>query len=117
MTLESGYTFNRVAEDLDYDFASDGALAGGVSEAEAGGSFPDLLTTDHLLQTSLRFEIREGIALRFFHRYQRSEIDVFRQTGLTPLGVDGALFLGHVDRDYDAHVFGFTLQLRFRDSP
>ena len=70
---------------------------------------------NHQLQTSVRIAIVEHVALRFFHRFEHSTIRDFSQRALIPdevLESSGALFLGHVDRDFDAHVFGMTLQLR-----
>ena len=99
-----------------------------TTAAEAGHDFPDLKTTHHILENSVRFEATEHLALRFFHIYQRGEIEDFQQAGLDdptlvndqlndqlngpPPGA-GTLFLGHVDRKYTAHVFGATLQLRY----
>ena len=95
-----------------------------TTPAEPGSDFPDLKTTHHILENSIRFEATEHLALRFFHIYQRGEIDDFQQTGLddpnlvnsqthTASRGAGTLYLGHVDRDYEAHVFGATVQLRY----
>lgn len=113
VTLESSYAFILTRSRLDYDYASDGALAVGVTSAEAGSRFPTLDTEDHVLTTSLRIEVVDHVALRVFHLYQRERIDDFQQAGLESGVIGGAYFLGHVDRDYDAHVVGATVQLRF----
>jgi hypothetical protein len=113
VSVEADYAFILATQELHYDYASDGALAPGVTSAEAGNDFPDLRTEDHVLQTSLRLELTDEVALRAFHRYARSAIDDFQQSGLQTGVIAGSYYLGHVDRDYDAHVVGATLQLRF----
>lgn len=113
VSVETNYSFILSRQKLDYDYRSNGAVPPGISGAEAGNDFPDLRTEDHLLQTSVRLELTENVALRAFHRYERSTIDDFQQTGLGPGVSAGAYYLGHVDRDYEAHVVGATLQLSF----
>jgi len=119
--VEIGYRFITTHQKTDYDYESTQALTTpGLTEAQAGSHFPDLETTNHILENSIRFEATEHLALRFFHIYQRSKIDDFQQSGLddpnlvnSMPGGAGTLFLGHVDRDYSAHVFGGTLQFRY----
>jgi hypothetical protein len=117
VSVETNYVFILNTQQLDYDYRSDGALPPGITSAEAGNHFPDLRTEDQVLQTSLRLELTEQVALRVFHRYEYSTIDDFQQTGLDSEAdagvIGGAYYLRHVDRDYDAHVVGATLQLRF----
>jgi hypothetical protein len=113
VTLETSYAFSLTRSRLDYDYASDGALALGVTGAAAGSRFPTLATEDHVLLTSLRVELIRQVALRVFHLYRRGRIEDFQQTGLELGVLGGAYYLGHVDRDYDAHAVGATLQLRF----
>jgi hypothetical protein len=113
LTLESAYSFLLTRQRLDYDFASAGALAPGVTAAQAGSRFPELRTVDHVLQSSVRLELSPRVALRIFHLFQRERLDDFQQQGLEAGLVGGALFLGHVDGDYQAHVVGATAQLRF----
>jgi hypothetical protein len=67
------------------------------------------------LTTSVRFSIVENTFVRVFYRFERATIRDFSEQGLNPEGVlfdSGALFLGHIDRDFDAHVIGFTFGLR-----
>jgi len=122
--VETGYRFVTTRQKIDYDYSSAGALVPPTTPAEPGSDFPDLKTTHHILENSIRFEATEHLALRFFHIYQRGEIDDFQQTGLddpnlvnsqthTASRGAGTLYLGHVDRDYEAHVFGATVQLRY----
>jgi len=116
VSLEANYSFVLATQKLHYSYASGGALAPGVLPAEAGNQFPELRTVDHVLQTSLRLEITEEGAIRAFYRYEHGTIDDFQQAGLEAAvieGASGAYYLGHVDRDYTAHVIGSTLQLRF----
>ena len=127
--VEVAYRFVTTRQKIDYDYDSVGmnspALTpSNATQADAGSAFPDLETTNHILENSIRFEATEHLALRFFHIYQRGGIEDFQQTGLddptlvndqfygNPLGA-GTLFLGHVDRDYTVHVFGATVQLRY----
>jgi MtrB/PioB family decaheme-associated outer membrane protein len=120
VTLDLNYRVIHTRQRVDYDFASDGALFL-VTGAQAGRRFPNLETVDHVLESSLRVQLVEHLAVRVFHRYQRGELDDFQQQGLAdPTLLSGAfgsgtgvLFLGHRDRDYSAHVVGATLQLRF----
>ena len=106
VTLDTNYGFILTTQKLRYDYRSDGALPPGVTGAEAGNRFPDLRTEDHVLQTSLRVELTEKVALRAFHGYERGTIGDFQQTGLQAGVIAEAYYLGQVDRDYDAHVVG-----------
>jgi MtrB/PioB family decaheme-associated outer membrane protein len=110
--LDLHYVFLDSRGESDFDIASAGALGTSLSKAR---DLPDLRTVSHQLQTSVRVAISEHVALRFFHRFDHSTIRDFSQRGLVPgevLESSGALFLGHVDRDFSAHVFGLSLQLR-----
>ena len=40
-------------------------------------------------------------------------VEDFQQKGFEASMIEGAYYLGHVDRDYHAHVVGATVQLRF----
>jgi hypothetical protein len=113
VTLETSYAFILTRSRLDYDYVSDGALSFGVTAASAGSRFPTLTTEDHVLVTSLRVELLRHLALRAFHLYERSRIEDFQQRGLQAGVLGGAYYLGHVDRAYDAHAVGATVQLRF----
>ncbi|MCH6551832.1 MAG: MtrB/PioB family outer membrane beta-barrel protein, partial [Planctomycetes bacterium] len=55
LSLEVDYSLVDTREEVDYAFNSAGALAGSVSPAQAGTSFPDLRTQDQILETSLRW--------------------------------------------------------------
>ncbi len=72
-------------------------------------------TLRHRQTTSVRFSIVESAFLRVFYRFERATIRDFSQQGLNPEAVlldSGALFLGHIDRDFDVHVIGVTFGLR-----
>jgi MtrB/PioB family decaheme-associated outer membrane protein len=110
--LDVNYLFIHTEEEYDFDIAGPGALDTDLTEAQ---DLPDLRTQNHLLQASIRYSIVESASLRFFYRFERSTIRDFSQRDLVPEEVllsTGALFLGHIDRDYDVHVFGLTLQIR-----
>ena len=51
-------------------------------------------------------------ALQLYHRYQRSSLNDLYRDGLVPQ-IGGGLFFAHRDRDYDANVFGASVQLPF----
>lgn len=108
------YSFFYSREELSYDFDPAGNALADVTAAEAGSHFPDLRYVDHLLQTSLRSQIVDGLWLRVSYAFRDSSIDNYQQTGLQPI-VDGqqALYLGHVDRDFTTHVISATLQYQF----
>jgi hypothetical protein len=112
LSFEPSYSFILSKQRLDYDYDSAGALAG-VTPQQAGSRFEELRTEDHVVQASLRLQVREGVALRVLYLFQREKIDDFQQDGLRGGLVASSLFLGHEDEDYDAHVIGATLQLRF----
>ena len=131
-TLETRYSLAFTRQQIDFDYATTLALANpSVSEGEAGNDFPLLETLDQSLETSLRYQISEFLALRVFYLYWYGKVDDFQQTGLDdpelveqmccdpfdplappPFGA-GTLFLGHVDRDYSTHMIGATVQLRY----
>jgi len=113
VSVDANYSFILTTQKLDYEYASDGALAPGVITAEAGNAFRKLRSENHVLQTGLRLEVTKEVAVRTFYRYEHGTIDDFQQTGLEQAVIAGAYYLGHVDGDYTAHVIGATLQLRF----
>ena len=62
-----------------------------------------------------RLVLVENAFLRVFYRFERATIRDFSQQQLIPEDVlldSGALFLGHIDRDFDVHIIGITLGLR-----
>ena len=112
VTAEVNYSFISTKEDYHFRIAGPGALADGLT---AAGDLPDLRTRSHRLTASLRYSILENAFLRVFYRFERATIRDFSQSGLVPENIlldSGALFLGHIDRDFDAHVIGVTLGLR-----
>jgi hypothetical protein len=111
-TVDLNYSFISTEEDYHFSIAGPGALVTGLSKAD---DLPDLRTRSHHLTTSLRFSIVESAFLRVFYRFERATIRDFSQQRLIPEDVlldSGALFLGHIDRDFDVHVIGITLGLR-----
>jgi MtrB/PioB family decaheme-associated outer membrane protein len=110
--VDLNYLFISTEEDYDFSIASPGALGTDLSQAD---DLPRLRTRSHRLTASLRFSIVESAFLRVFYRFERATIRDFSQRQLIPEEVlldSGALFLGHIDRDFDAHVIGVTLGLR-----
>jgi hypothetical protein len=110
--VDLNYMFISTEEDYRFSIASPGALGTGLSQAD---DLPQLRTRSHHLTTSIRFSIVKSAFLRVFYRFERATIRDFSQQGLIPEDVlldSGALFLGHIDRDFDAHVIGVTLGLR-----
>jgi hypothetical protein len=110
--VDLNYLFISTEEGYHFSVASPGALGTGLSRAD---DLPRLRTRSHRLTASLRFSIVENAFLRVFYRFERATIRDFSQRQLIPEDVllnSGALFLGHIDRDFDAHVIGITLGLR-----
>ena len=107
------YSFQHSNEQRDYWYDPAGAaLTTGVTPSEAGNKFPDLKNTDHILGTSLLYELNDMWAVRFFYRYQYSSIDNVQRQGLEPR-INHVLTLGHVPDDFSASVFGSTIRFRF----
>ncbi len=65
-----------------------------------------------MLETSLRWAFRGDLALRLYHRYQRSSIDDWSQAGLVARD-DHRLFFAHQDERYEASIYGIALQKTF----
>jgi opacity protein-like surface antigen len=110
--VDLNYLFISTEEDYHFSIASPGALGTGLSQA---GDLPRLRTRSHRLTTSFRFSIAKSAFLRVFYRFERATIRDFSELGLIPEDVlldSGALFLGHIDRDFDVHIIGITLGLR-----
>jgi MtrB/PioB family decaheme-associated outer membrane protein len=112
LELRADYQLLLSRERLSYDYASIDALAPGVTAVDAGTSFPDLRNLDHLVDLSARVELAKWIAVRALYRFQHSTISNFHQTNLVPR-IGHALYLGHVDGDFTAHVVGGSVQLSF----
>jgi len=110
--VDLNYLFISTEEEYHFSIASPGALGTGLSQAD---DLPRLRTRSHRLTTSFRFSIVESAFLRVFYRFEHATVRDFSQQGLIPenaLFDSGALFLGHIDRDFDVHVIGVTLGLR-----
>lgn len=104
------YRFTSTRGQLGYDFATAGALADpGVP---AGTRLPRLDSTEHLIETRLRWSVREDISLVLFHRLQHWQLDDWAQSGLVPLN-GNRLFFAHIDRDFAASLYGAFVDLRF----
>jgi len=112
LELRADYQILLSREQIDYDYASAAALPPGVTADAAGSRFPTLRNADHIVEASARVALTEGIAVRAVYRYLHSTIDNFQQDGIAPR-IGHALYLAHRDGDYDAHVLGGTVQLRF----
>jgi hypothetical protein len=113
ITFQSDYAFLSSREEIDYEFASPDALGTGVPPAAAGSHFAPQRYTDHVLTTSVIVTLTEHLSLRVFHRYENSSVQDFAQRHLEPLSDPSALFLGHVDRDFAASLYGISLRLSF----
>ena len=113
VTVEANYHFVFGEQHLEYEFRSAGSLTPGDDPGLAGGDFPKLRTLDHILETSVRIELTDRLDARLEYRLQVGKLDDFQQSGIDQGLVGGGLFLGHVDRDFTAHVLGATLIFRF----
>jgi len=113
ITLQTDYALLDGREGVDYEFASASAIGTGVSPAQAGSHFPPLRYLDQAITTSLVVALTEHLELRLFHRFEDSSVQDFAQRHLEPLSDPRALFLGHVDRDFSASLYGASLRLGF----
>jgi MtrB/PioB family decaheme-associated outer membrane protein len=80
---------------------------------EAKGQYPSQHGTDHLLESSLAYRWPFGLEAALLYRFQRSTLQDVNQIGLLPNLGGNALYLGHVDDNYSAHLIGATLALSF----
>jgi len=106
----SSYNFLTTREREELAFGSDAALANPVFGTPPDDHLPTLRNQDHVLVTSLRFEVTKWLGLKLYHRFEYSTIHDYHQTGLTTL-IDRRVYLGHVDRDYQANFFGIVIQI------
>jgi MtrB/PioB family decaheme-associated outer membrane protein len=114
LELSGDYSWLRSRDELDYRFASDGALAAATTAAEAGSGLPRLRTSDQVLRLAADLELDERWSARFFYRFEHSRLEDPQQRGLVPRPVSTqTLYLGHVDDDFKASVVGASLSLRF----
>ena len=112
LELRADYQLLLSRERLAYDFASADALAPGETAADAGHRFPYLRSTDHAVETSARITLTDWLATRLIYRFLDSRVSNFHQAGLQPR-IGHALYLGHVDGDFSAHVVGATAEVSF----
>jgi MtrB/PioB family decaheme-associated outer membrane protein len=111
-TLESGYAYLYSPSLILYRFASDGALVGGAAAAAtAGEGMPNINFRQQSLETSLRITINKNMALRLYHRYERTRIEDWHYDGLPLVFSNGAgVFLGAGPRNYSGNLFGVFYQ-------
>jgi MtrB/PioB family decaheme-associated outer membrane protein len=112
LELRADYQVMLSREQISYDYASVAALAPGITAEDAGSHFPNLRDAEHVVEAGARFALTEQISVRLLYRYLDSTIANFYQDGLVPR-IGHALYLGHRDGDFAAHVVGGTLQLHF----
>lgn len=112
LTLDLHGLYQHSNEQRDYSFASDGALAAGLTGDDVGTDFPDLQNTDRIFESSLLYEANDAWATRFFFRYQYSTFDNYQLRGLQPR-IGHILSLSHRDKDFTAAIFGATVRFRF----
>src|SRR5262249_11312986 len=64
----SSYTFltTREHERIAFDSSGNALATGGTPDSH----LPTLRNRDHVLETSLRFEVARGLALKLYHRYE-----------------------------------------------
>jgi hypothetical protein len=107
--LVSSYSFLVTREHERLAFASLAALANPVGPPP-GNRLPTLESLDHVIETSLRFEVTKWLGFKLYHRYERSTIEDYHQTGLATL-IDRRVYFGHVDDDYQANFYGIVIQI------
>jgi MtrB/PioB family decaheme-associated outer membrane protein len=112
LELSGDYSWLRSRDELDYAFASDAALALNTTSALAGSGLPDLRTRDQVLRLAAELELSERWSARVFYRLEHSQLEDPQQRGLAPR-VRRALYLSHVDDDFNAQIVGGSLTLRF----
>ena len=113
LALEADYAFIDSRDGVDYEFASPDAIGTGVNPAQAGSHFPPLRYRDQMVATSLVVALAEHVELRVFYRFEDSSVQDFAQRHLEPLSDPRALFVGHVDGDFSASLYGVSLRLAF----
>lgn len=112
LELRADYQLLLSRERIAYDFASAAALAPGLSAADVGNHFPQLRNTDHVVETTARITVTDWLATRVIYRFQHSRVSNFHQAGLQPR-IGHALYLGHIDGDFNAHVVGASAEVSF----
>ena len=112
LMLESDWSFIQTRENIDYDFGPTAGDPGGA--APVGDDFPQLRQREQILETSLRFSVREDLAIRLYQRFEHVRIDDWAQTTLVPLSENGnRLFFAHRAHDYKAAIYGVSVQVSF----
>jgi MtrB/PioB family decaheme-associated outer membrane protein len=112
LELSGDYSWLRSRDELDYDYASDGALAGSTTAADAGDGLPELRTRDQVLRLGAELDLSERWSARLFYRLEHSRLEDPQQQGLQPL-IRRILYLAHVEDDFNAQVFGGSVSLTF----
>ena len=112
LQLETRYTFLVTRDREHLSFASLSSLANPDFASPVPGTLPELRSRDSAVETSLRVALRKSTALRFYYRYERSDVDDFHQTGLPTL-LGRRIYFGHKDLGYQASFYGLALQVSF----
>jgi hypothetical protein len=98
---------------LSYDAASEGALVPGVTAAQAGDAFPALRLREYVVTSQIAVEVMRHVEIGVLYRFEDARIDDFHESGIEPLVIPGAIYLGHEDQSYRAHLIGTWLRLGF----
>jgi MtrB/PioB family decaheme-associated outer membrane protein len=112
--LDTHYAFLFSHDELE---TSAGGPAAPVNSTTVARRLPALRSRDHVVETALRIALRGDLSVRLFHRYERSAVDDYHQTGLPTLlptpGAPRRVFFGHEDADFEVSVYGIAAQMRF----
>jgi len=104
LELGSEYVFSRTNGDT--DIRSNNALPP-VSQ------FPDLESKRHSLQLYADYLLHKNTSLKFTYRYEKYDEDDWSLDGVYPATIPEVLVLGEEAPDYDQHVLGISLVMKF----
>lgn len=110
--LDTQYTRTAHRSPLNYAYASAGALAGGVTAAQARNAFPDLTYQLDAVDASLRIPLSKQTAVRLYYRFENGRLFDWRYSGLEQSTlVGGRVYLDAGPQNYRVHLLGAFVQL------
>lgn len=114
--FEVDYTYSYGRTEVDYSFNKNGlGIVNPDTLALIGSGWPDLNTTQQILDLNLVVPINKSVALRALYRYENGRIDDWHYSGVmdNPVPTPNTVYLDSGPQGYSASAVGLFVQVSF----
>lgn len=110
------YSYLSGVTKIDYQYGSSAlGLTNPQQLALIGTGFPDLDTTQHILEANLIVPVNKQLAVRTLYRYEAGNLDDWHYAGVAgnPVPANNAVYLDSGTQNYSTSFVALLLQLSF----